>query len=189
MFAAKAEEKRILRKHFLALREGMPFEEAEEKSRRILSRLTAHPLYRDCSCLYTYADVRNEVRTGPLIRRALAEGRSVAVPRTEGTRMTFRYITDPKELVPGRFGILEPDSACEEADAEDALFILPGVAFDEKGGRLGYGGGFYDRYLADHPTHPCAALAYDFQITKELPTEPFDLRVPRIFTETAFITF
>lgn len=184
----KAEKKQALRKHFLSLRESIPAEEAAEKSRRILSRLTSHPVYQKCTCLYTYVDFRNEVQTLPLIRQALAEGRPVAVPKTAGADMTFYYITDPAELTPGRFGILEPGRACEEAHAGDALLILPGAAFDRKGGRLGYGGGFYDRYLAAHPAHTLAALAYDLQIADELPTEPFDHRTPRIFTETALIT-
>lgn len=183
----KAAEKQALRQKFLSLRNALTEEEVERKSRQILQRLTAHPIYRDCACLYTYVDFRKEVRTGPLIVRALEEGKRVAVPKTAGKRITFYYIKDPEELLPGRFGILEPASFCEEAAEEEALLILPGVAFDRSGGRLGYGGGFYDRYLAAHPGHNPAALAYDLQIAAGIPAEPFDLRVPRIFTESALI--
>ncbi|MCI8514806.1 MAG: 5-formyltetrahydrofolate cyclo-ligase [Lachnospiraceae bacterium] len=179
--------KNTLRKTFLAAREAMSREEVIEKSDRILSRLTAHPLYRDCACLYLYADVRKEVRTGPLIRRALSEGRRVALPRIEGKKMDFYYITDEKELSPGRFGIPEPGSSCQRAEDEEALLIVPGVAFDSRGGRLGYGGGFYDRYLAEHRRQVPAALAYDIQIADRIPSEPWDHRITRIFTETVFI--
>lgn len=100
------------------------------------------------------------MRTLPLIRQAQALGKRVAVPKVYGeTDMRFLWLDDPARIAPGAYGIPEPVDDGPEADDPAALVLMPGLAFDPQGHRLGYGGGFYDRFLAAEP-HPTIALCY-----------------------------
>ena len=182
--AGEKEEKQALRRRILHLREALTEEEAEEKSRLICGRILMSRAYRDASCLYLYMEIRREVGMARLREQALRDGKRIAVPRVEGKQMVFCYLERPEDLVSGAYGIREPGAGCRIAEEEDALLVLPGVAYDETGGRIGYGGGYYDRYLAGHPGHSLAAPAYELQICSALPLEPFDRRVPWIITET-----
>jgi len=146
--------------------------------------------------LLAYVSFRREVDTWEIMFAALGEGRTLALPRVEpGGRLSLRAVRDPlHELVPGAFGIPEPapSSPLLEPEAVD-LVLVPGVAFDRRGYRLGYGGGYYDRLLADmrspavtaRRSSPAVAagLAYDFQIVDELPVGPHDQRVDLVLTE------
>lgn len=97
--------------------------------------------------------------------------------------MIFYQISQPEDLEPGYFGIREPKTSLPVADGEDGLMIMPGVAFDNQRHRVGYGGGFYDRYLSRHTSHFTAALAFEFQMMEEVPTEPTDLLPDVVITE------
>lgn len=108
----------------------------------------------------------------------------VAVPRVEGKNMTFYYLENWEQLQPGYFQIPEPAWGTA-ASEENALLIMPGVAFDANCNRAGYGQGFYDRYLEAHPDHPTIAIAFDFQLVDEVPSEPTDIRPDMVITETA----
>ena len=144
--------------------------------------LTAHPLFRAARSLYAYLSYNQEVRTLPLIRQAQALGKRVAVPKVYGeTDMRFLWLDDPSRIAPGAFGIPEPVDDGPEADDPAALVLMPGLAFDPQGHRLGYGGGFYDRFLAAEP-HPTIALCYAFQLLPQLETEAHDIPVDAVLS-------
>jgi len=112
-----------------------------------------------------------------MLLKALEDGKRVAVPKVYGEEMRFIYITDMAQTAPGYAGIPEPIADGPVADDPEALVLMPGLAFDPEGHRIGYGGGFYDRFLAAEPNHPTLALCYDFQMLPRLDTEEFDIPV------------
>ena len=136
-------------------------------------------------------DCKHETETSDLIRQAWADGKKTAVPKVIGETMKFFYITSlENDLEEGYFGIrenYEKNPADEAADREGSLMLMPGVAFDEARHRIGYGGGFYDRYLEAHPGLRTAALAFEFQVKAEVPFEKFDILPGRIVTEKRVI--
>lgn len=151
-----------------------------QASEKLTQALLAHPLYRRASTLYAYLSYNQEVRTEAIIRRALAEGKHVAVPKVCGDEMRFLLLNETTPIALGYKGIPEPTDGTE-ADDKDALVLMPGLAFDRAGHRMGYGGGFYDRFLAKEP-HPTVALCYDFQLLPHLPTEVHDIPVDAVLS-------
>ena len=113
----------------------------------------------------------------PLLEKALADGKRVAVPKVYGDEMRFLYITDLSQVEKGYAGIPEPVADEPVAEDKTALVLMPGLAFDPQGHRIGYGGGFYDKFLAAEPDHPTVALCYAFQMLPELKTDDYDIPV------------
>ena len=135
--------------------------------------------------LFSFVSYGTEADTYGIIRQVLAEGEmKVAAPRVAGREMEFYRITSIDELQPGYQGIPEP-VITECVRAEDGVMLLPGLAFDLEKNRVGYGGGFYDRYLerCNLKLLATAGIAYDFQIVDRISTEPFDCRVQWIITD------
>lgn len=151
--------------------------EIEEKSNILAQKFLASPAYQKASAIYGYLPYNQEVRTVPMLRQALADGKRVAVPKVFGEEMKFIYMTDLDRVEKGYAGIPEPMDDGPEADDPTALVLMPGLAFDPEGHRIGYGGGFYDKFLAKEPDHPTLALCYDFQMLPKLETEEFDIPV------------
>ena len=135
-----------------------------------------------------FASFRSEVDTIPMIRRALASGKKVVLPRVKGKELEFFEIKDAdKDLSPGAWGIPEPVESREIDLAEIDLIITPGAAFDERGNRLGYGAGFYDKILPFY-NGMTVALAFELQIVSKVPAEAHDVPVKKIVTEKRIIT-
>ena len=130
--------------------------------------------------IYGYLPYNQEVRTLSILERALREGKRVAVPKCCGNEMRFIWMEDLSMVEKGYAGIPEPIADFPIADDEEALVLMPGLAFDREGHRIGYGGGFYDRFLAREANHPTLALCYDFQVFDRLETEVFDIPVDKI---------
>jgi len=135
-----------------------------------------------------YYPVRNEADTGDVFFRSLGAGKEAYFPRVDGTGLTFHRISDLKELKPGKFGIPEPDSA-SPGIAPDGLdlILIPGIAFDDSGVRIGYGKGYYDRLLAHIPRERRVALAYSLQIADSLPAGETDVPLGLAVTESEII--
>lgn len=153
-------------------------------SERICDTFLALPEYRDAQAVFAYMDCKNEVQTKKVIEQCWKDGKTIAVPKVFGEIMKYYVITSYDDLEDGYFGIREPKhEQCEEIVSEDGLMILPGVAFDEQRHRVGYGGGFYDRYLEAHPQMKKIAFAFEFQMFDEIPSEVFDRQPERIITE------
>ncbi|HCT92177.1 MAG TPA: 5-formyltetrahydrofolate cyclo-ligase [Lachnospiraceae bacterium] len=176
------ETKQNIRKRIFRLRSQVTDAQIHNDSLAILNRLTDTDAYKCARQVFTYVDFKHEVETRDLIRGCIADGKEVAVPRVRGKDMDFYHLTDFGQLEPGYFGIPEPMRG-EIVTWEDALMIVPGVAFDPACHRVGYGQGFYDRYLSRHPDHPAIALAFSFQIVEAAPWEATDILPDMVITE------
>ena len=228
--------KRQFRATALERRDRLTTAQREDYSGRILKNLTSLLCYQDADAILTYVSFRSEVDTFPLIETALADGKAVFAPKVLGKEMEFYRIFSVNDLVSGYMGILEPmgghsiavwiddwmgqqqncphdrlsnvgEAAAFLETVPSALVCMPGAAFDRTCHRIGYGGGFYDRYLsrllhqtentdaaaytqtgADMEEHPqlkvsTAAMAYGCQIFEEIPWESHDIRPICVVTE------
>lgn len=176
-------EKKDIRKQVFARRRQLSEKELEEKSRGICEKILKTGQWKEASCIYAYMDCKGEVCMRTLLMAAWEQGKRVAVPKVFGQEMRFFYITSYDDVSPGYYEIPEPTGG-EEASCETALMIMPGVAFDEKLHRCGYGGGFYDRFLKIHTELKTIAPAFDFQVVPEVPAEAFDISPQMLVTET-----
>lgn len=169
------------RSQILAKLKHFPKEEKTAADRRLLAELLASPAYREAETLATYLSLPHEVDTSGLIARAQADGKRVLVPKVLGLGKMIFVAYDPDQLVAGAFGILEPASDQPVPKAEIDLIHVPGLIFDPRGYRLGYGGGFYDRYLADY-VGATLATAYAFQLG-DLTPAPHDIPVKELLID------
>ena len=176
-------DKKTLRRDIGAKKSALSTEEIKRRSAILAQRLFETPQYRACRSLYAYLSFNQEVRTDPIIKRAWADGKRVAVPKVIGKDMAFIWIDDFDALGPGYYGITEPIANGPVADDVNALVLMPGLAFDPEGHRVGYGGGFYDRFLEAEPDHPLVALCYDFQMFDHLEVEDHDIPVDVVITD------
>lgn len=170
-------DKTTLRRQIREQKRAMTREEIALASERLAEQFLKTDLYRRAKTVYGYLPYNQEVRTVPILQQALADGKKVAVPKVYGEEMRFIYLTDLSRVETGYAGIPEPISDGPVADDPTALVLMPGLAFDRAGNRMGYGGGFYDRFLSAEPNHPTVALCYGFQILPQLPTQEHDVPV------------
>ena len=138
------------------------------------------PEYKAAKTIYGYLPYNQEVRTVPMLEQAMKDGKRVAVPKCYGDTMRFIYMDDLSKVELGYANIPEPIADEPVADDKTALVLMPGLAFTEDGNRMGYGGGFYDKFLAAEPDHPTVALCYDFQMVDYIPTDDYDIPVDRV---------
>lgn len=170
-------DKTALRRMIREKKRAMTLEQIEEKSRCLGEQFVNCPQYLEAKTIYAYLPYNQEVRIVPILERALQDGKQVAVPKVYGDEMRFIYLTDLSRVEKGYAGIPEPTDDEPLADDPYALVLMPGLAFDAQGHRIGYGGGFYDKFLSAEPTHPTVALCYDFQMLPLIETEEFDIPV------------
>lgn len=166
-----------LRRQIKEKKRQMTLCQIESASTRLEELFVSSELYRQAKTIYGYLPYNQEVRTTSMLERALQDGKQVAVPKIYGDEMRFIYLTDLSQVEKGYCGIPEPIADGPVADDPTALVLMPGLAFTQKGDRMGYGGGFYDKFLACEPEHPTVALCYDFQIVRSLPTQEHDIPV------------
>lgn len=169
--------KKQLRSEIRAAKRAMTEGQIAEKSRILTEKFLQTDAYRQAGAIYGYLPYNQEVRTVPLLEQALRDGKRVAVPKVYGEEMRFIWMDDLSKVEKGYAGIPEPVADAPVAQEETALVLMPGLAFDPQGHRIGYGGGFYDKFLAREPEHPTVALCYDFQMLPHLETEEFDKSV------------
>ncbi len=170
-------DKQQLRQYIRQQKRAMDIDSITKISAVLGEKLEDSSLYRQAKTIYGYLPYNQEVRTVPMLERALAQGKRVAVPKIFGDEMRFIYLTDLSQVEKGYSGIPEPIADGPVADDPTALVLMPGLAFTKNGERLGYGGGFYDRFLEQEPNHPTVALCYEFQIVDALPTNEHDIPV------------
>lgn len=176
-------EKRALRETYARLRASLDGAVRQEAHARMLRQVCAHPAFADLqTALLCYASLPDEPDTWALLRIAWQRGKRTALPRCEGAgQMRFFLADGMHALRPGSFGVMEPDASCPLYDPSAAdLCIVPGLAFDRDGYRLGYGGGYYDRYLALHPMQT-VGFCYPNALVLSLPREPLDIPVRQVF--------
>jgi len=178
-------EKERLRSRIRALRRQTGSSWRALASAAVISRLETLPIFQRAQVVETYVALRHEVDTHELIRRLLCAGKQVAAPKVEtGNELQQYFIKAFSELHPGAFGILEPrpDPNRLAPPEQFDLVLVPGLAFDRAGHRLGAGKGYYDRFLAQIKA-PKIALAFAFQIVAQIPLEAHDQQVDVIVTE------
>lgn len=176
-------DKKTLRAYFSGIRADI--REKSNKDELIAKRLLSDKCLVSADHILLYASFRSEIDTLKLAGLLLEKNIKIAFPKChENNVMTFHTVKDIADLNEGAFGIPEPDTALPQPRiTSDTVCIVPGLAFTEHGGRLGYGGGFYDRFLAENPYVYKIALAYESLITEELPIMEHDLAVNQIITE------
>ena len=176
-------DKKALRREIGEKKRAMTIEQIELASQRLAQKLFATEAYQKAQSIYGYLSYNQEVRTEGILRQAFMDGKRVAVPKVFGDEMKFLWIESLSMIAPGYYNIPEPIADGPVANDELALILMPGLAFDPKGHRLGYGGGFYDRYLAEHHDHKLVALCYDFQMFDHLETEAHDIPVDLVIAD------
>lgn len=180
-------ERKELRRLVLACRDRLPLADRRRKSLAIVDHFWQQPWLAGLHTLFIYVSFRSEVETMPLIRRLLAADKQVAVPltRTSPPHLEPFLLHDPeRDLRPGYYSIPEPDPGLARIEpAAIEAVILPGSVFDRQGGRLGYGGGYYDRFLAAAPAALRIGLAFELQVVKAVPLAPHDQRLDLLVTE------
>ena len=185
-------EKQRLREERLAAREVLSEQERSVLDNRITQKLLATSEYAEATTVLTYVSVSSEVSTRMFIECALRDGKTVAVPRClPGHCLEFVVITSLDQLVAASFNLLEPSkdlSALTEDQMNDSICIVPALLVDTKGYRLGYGAGFYDRFLSTYPGKKIC-LAYQQNLSRTtLPHAAFDVAVDVVITESDVLT-
>ena len=173
-------DKKELRRTIRERKRAMTEEEIVTRSKKLGVLFAQSEAYKNAKTIYGYLPYNQEVRTVPMLEQALRDGKRVAVPKVYGDEMKFLYLDDLSKVSKGYAGIPEPIADEPVADDETALVLMPGLAFDPAGHRIGYGGGFYDKFLAAEPNHPTWALCYEFQMLPELHTEEHDIPVDTV---------
>lgn len=181
------EQKKQLRADYFALRRSLDPLKKEQMDQKIVSAFTSLVSYRYAEVLLLYYPRPDEIDIRPVITAALAAGKKVALPRCKsGGQMDFRLIQSESDLTLGTFGLMEPKEDCPIFDLTEenkgVLMAVPGLAFDKEGYRLGYGRGYYDRYL-DGQKITTAGLVYSDFVAHRLPHGRYDLPVHFIVTE------
>lgn len=195
--------KKQLRKSILQLRDALTYKERREKSREITKRVTVQKEFQSADKFLLFASYKSEVDTAELLQYALATGKAVYMPKVLGDEMEFYQISSEEDLKEGYCGIREPEAELSKRfvpkQNERILIIVPGAVFDINGNRIGYGGGYYDRFLkymdkcAEHMSQSVniykMAVAFECQMveTGVIPTEMHDVRVDSIVTEKGYI--
>ena len=174
------EEKNQLRDWIRKHKRAMTIEEIEERSAKLVELFLASEAYKNAKTVYGYLPYNQEVRTTRAMEQVLKDGKGLALPKIYGDRMDFIVVTDLSQVAKGYCGIPEPIHDAPLATDETALVLMPGMAFDAEGHRMGYGGGFYDKFLEREPNHPTLALCYEFQLLPHLDTEAHDIPVDAV---------
>ena len=155
------------------------------RSERVQEHIVKSREFQSAKIVGAYFATGSEVKTDLLIGEAKRLGKVVALPRTEGDMINFYEMSSTDELVAGRFGIMEPPP--EHPARRIDLLIIPGIAFDKQGYRLGYGKGYYDRYLSEKKSQFAIGLAYNFQLLESLPHDEHDAKMDAIATEDGIL--
>lgn len=185
------ERKQQIRAELKEKRASLSRERRKEYSRRICDNLRAFIKTEKPKAIYFYYPLGSEVNLLPLAEELLSEGfstegRMIAFPRTCGETMDFYPVTSLSDFAEGSFHIMEPVGEAPLTEKEP-LVLVPGLGFDRKGNRMGYGKGFYDRYFARFPSCRKIGASFETQIIEEIPAEPHDIFMDFIVTEKGIL--
>ena len=183
--------KNEMRRQWIAERKNIPDDIKKENGQVIFEKFISQREYADCDSVFIYVSMKNEVPTTDIINRALKDGKTVAVPVSlKDRKMFFVKIESLDNLVKNSLGVYEPVCGIDKEiiPSEKTLLVVPGVAFDIYGGRMGYGGGYYDTYIEKYKVENRTTLAFDIQIKDRVPRESHDKLMKKIITEKRIIT-
>lgn len=185
--------KKEIRKSIIKNRDLIDANVKQEMDDSIFEKFINSNFYKCADVIFTFVSFASEVDTKKIIEYAIKDKKTVCVPKviSKDEGFIIYKINGLMDLEEGFYGILEPKNTCEIIDYESIDFILmPGVAFDKFGGRIGYGGGFYDRYLSSLKRDiPKIAIAYDLQIVDKIPMTGLDIYIDGLITEKEIIIF
>jgi 5-formyltetrahydrofolate cyclo-ligase len=182
------EAKEALRRRMLAARNAIPAAERMRRSEEIARRVTALPEAADLGRVFTFLSFGSEVSTAPLIAAFREAGARVAVPVLEGPRMDAADLLEGAALVPSGYGAMEPAERVPVRPEEIDLVVVPALALDRLGRRLGYGGGYFDRFLPRlRPDCAVVAIGFAEQMVEAVPVGPADRVVPVIVTDAEVV--
>ncbi len=176
-----SDAKNVLRSEIVAFRRNMSENVREESDEKIYNNLVKLRSVEECGTFLVYASSPIEVDTRRFITKMLAEGRTVAVPRCIGKNMVFLSVDSLDGLVRSRYGVDEPPDGIEITDFSDTVCIVPALRYDRNGYRLGWGGGFYDRFLRNYTGHSIG-ICYE-ENCGDVPKDEYDIAVDTIITE------
>lgn len=190
-------KKKQIRRDILKIRRDMDIEIKDGYDKIIEEKFFESSFYKQAKNIFIYISYDSEINTKRIINRAIKEGKNIYVPRTEFSTklMNAVKINNFENMIESRYGILEPKKEEPFINPNDLdLIVVPGVAFDKNGGRVGYGAGYYDRYFKridkqNRLRVTKFALIYDFQLIDEVPTDEEDVLVDAVLTEKQFIKF
>jgi 5-formyltetrahydrofolate cyclo-ligase len=180
--------KRSIRDELLARRRHLAVETCLGRSLAAQQALLLTPEFAAATVVALYSPVRNEVFTEEIFAEARRSGKTVTYPRVRGNLLEFVEVRERQELEPGAYGILEPGGVQVVPLSSLELIVVPGVAFDLIGHRLGYGKGYYDRFLHQRRGQ-LVGLCFDFQLVERLPAEAHDVRMNMVVTEERTLRF
>jgi 5-formyltetrahydrofolate cyclo-ligase len=190
MTTALNEQKAALRKQIRAAMQVIPPPARAAASGQIRTQLKEQTFWKNAESVLFFAPMPDEVDVWPLLAEALASGKIATLPRYDSANNDYiacRLQNLQSEIAPGQFGIREPKAGCPEIPLERlGLILVPGVAFDLRGGRLGRGRGFYDRLLPEIHGIKCG-VAFDEQLVEEVPAGTLDVRMDFILTPTRLV--
>lgn len=186
--ALRQRAKLALRRQMRAVRAALPDAACEARSKQITQRVRALAELRNAETVLAFASIRSEVRTGALIDAFHASGKVVALPRVTDDTLVLHRVKSGDTLEEGSFSVPEPSVDAPVVDpASVELALVPALAVDPRGYRIGYGGGFYDRLLPQLRNARTCAVAFDFQLIAEVPELPFDEAVDIVITDARMI--
>ena len=185
------EEKNSLRIRMKEKRRQYSKEEQIAEAQKIAKQLISIPEIHKEQCFLLYSAKPPELSLDFFITWCLANEKEIYFPRVCGEEMDFFRIQSKEDFTAGYFGILEPKNYCEIFGGQKAICFVPGVAFDKKGNRIGYGRGYYDRYFRAHQIIQMKkiGISYDFQLVSEIESEDFDEKLDGLVTPTEIMTF
>ncbi|ABX13014.1 5-formyltetrahydrofolate cyclo-ligase [Nitrosopumilus maritimus] len=178
-------EKKSLRNLLLEKRDGTSFDLMKIASEKISKKLKKIKTFRDAQKIGAYYPIGSEVPTQDIIQELLSDGKEVFLPRVSGENMDFKKISDFSSLESGSFEIMEPKIDCETENNLDVI-LVPTVGITPKGIRLGYGHGFYDRFLSNHKISTIS-LTLEKQVVKNIPKSDHDILIDWVVTEDRII--
>jgi 5-formyltetrahydrofolate cyclo-ligase len=181
--------KHVLRQDLLTRRRTMRLSSWQAASTAAQERLIKLDPFRLARCIVLYSPVQQEIGTDLLFAAANADGKTILYPAVSGNSLRFQRVTRLEQLVSGSFGILEPCCSAEDRALDEAdLIVVPGVAFDLRGHRIGFGKGYYDRCLSRLSGAPVVAgICHDFQLLDHIPAEGHDIRMQYVVTDKRLI--
>lgn len=179
--------KKEMRKEILKIRKAMEPEKVRELSEIICRRVRETESYKGCTSLCIYMPINNEAEADLLIDPAREDGKKVYIPKVIGDEMVFNAYDPELMREDGAFHIRESESKDVLEPDERTLIIMPGSVFDLQGHRIGYGGGYYDKYLSRYPMCRTMAICFDLQIVEKLPAEAHDICPQVIVSERRVI--
>lgn len=176
-------DKKEIREEVRRKRKTLNMEEWKMKSHQVCEKIWNLRAYQRADVVYAYMAKQGEVLLDELIQDAWQQGKQVAIPRVMGTEMEFYELDHMDDVIVSSMGIREPASS-HVVHGKNSILLMPAIALDLQMHRVGQGGGYYDRYLERYPMPVKVGVAFDFQIYSRVPSEPFDVLVDTIVTET-----